>query len=497
MNTPPTTPDANEGEASGSVARNALVRMAGEILAKTASVVFFILIARKLGEEAFGDFTFALSLTSVLLFAAGLGTEELTTREIARDRSTVHLYITNVILIKTITSFLLVVASVLIVVLGSYPAEVQLTVLLVGAGVAFENTGRSYWSAFQAFERQEYVSLSLIVQRFATLIGCIVVLVAGGGLVAVAAVFLGGAVLNLFTVRWALRRFVVKLRFDVDVARWWPIARAGLPIGVVTVLGGLTLRLDATLISFFTPGSGNAEVGYFGAAFRLVEATLFIGWGFNAAALPWLAQQTGDALRHGFELGTKAVAGLLAPIGVILCVLAEPIIELVYGAQYEPAVLPLRYLGLSVVAYSINFYFSTVLVARDKPTAFARAQLVALGVNVAVNAYVIPRHGAAGAAAVALGTGALLAVLGAIQVQRVIGRASLLRGLLSPTVAALAMAGVIELTQLPLVPAALLGLVVYGATALAVERVVYPDDLAMARVLVSRLRRRRVAALAD
>lgn len=499
MERSPDIPDDQAGAPSGSssIARNALVRSAGEILAKTASVVFFILIARKLGEEAFGDFSFALSLTSALLIAAGLGTEELTTREISRDRSTVHLYITNVILLKGLMSLLLVAAAVGIVFVGSYSDQVHLTVLLVGLGVAIENTGRSYWSAFQAYERQEYVSLSLIVQRFATLFGTIAVVLAGGGLVAVAGVFLGGAVLNLLTVNWALRRFVVKLRFELDVSRWWPIAKAGLPIGAVAVLGGLSLRLDGALISFFSPGPGNAEVGYFGAAFRLIESTLFIGWGFNAAALPWLARQEGEAIREGFQLGTKAVTGLLLPLGVIFSVLAEPIIDLLYGSAYEPAVVPLRYLGLSVVAFSVNFFFQTVLIARDKPTASAWVQAVALAVNVAVNAVVIPKHGAAGAAAVALGTGVLLAVMGAFQVQRVIGRASMVRSLLTPTVAGLTMAGAMELAALPLVPAAVLGIVVYAAVAIAAERLLYPADLALGRELLGRLRHRGAASLGD
>ena len=114
---PPKPPE----RASASIARNALVRTAGELLAKAASVVFFVLIARELGEAAFGDFSFALALTSTLLLAAGLGTEELTTREISRDRSTVHVYMTNVVIIKVILSALLIVVAVGIVALGSYP----------------------------------------------------------------------------------------------------------------------------------------------------------------------------------------------------------------------------------------------------------------------------------------------------------------------------------------------------------------------------------------
>ena len=189
---------------------------------------------------------------------------------------------------------------------------------------------------------------------------------------------------------------------------------------------------------------------------------------------------------NGYELGMKALAGVLAPITVIFVTLAEPLIELLYGAAYAPAADSLQYLGPAVVLLNLNFFAATVLVARDQPASFARAQVVVLVLNVAANAVVIPDHGAAGAAAVALGSAALLAVLGSIQVQRRIGRASIVRSLAGPIVASAAMVAAIEVTDLPLVPASLLGVVVYAAVGVVFERLAYPADLAIVRGLLAR-----------
>ena len=65
------------------IARNALVRSGGEIVAKVASLLFFVTMARELGREGFGAFMFALGLTTALLVGAGFGTDELTSREVA------------------------------------------------------------------------------------------------------------------------------------------------------------------------------------------------------------------------------------------------------------------------------------------------------------------------------------------------------------------------------------------------------------------------------
>ena len=74
---------------------------------------------------------------------------------------------------------------------------------------------------------------------------------------------------------------------------------------------------------------------------------MFIGWSFSAAMLPWFSSQAGsrERIAQGFELGTKATAAVLVPVGLTFMLFAEPLIELLYGSEYEPAVTPLRFLG--------------------------------------------------------------------------------------------------------------------------------------------------------
>ena len=58
-------------------------------------------IARELGREGFGAFMFALGLTTALLVGAGFGTDELTSREVARDHSRAGRYLSDVAALKT------------------------------------------------------------------------------------------------------------------------------------------------------------------------------------------------------------------------------------------------------------------------------------------------------------------------------------------------------------------------------------------------------------
>jgi O-antigen/teichoic acid export membrane protein len=470
------------------VARNAASRGVGEVVAKLASVAFFVVMARELGEVGFGDFMFALSFASLLLLAAGFGTEELVAREVARDRSRVHEYLSNVLAVKVGTSIVLLGLAIAFVELAGYPYDARIAVCLVGAGVAVENLGRTLGSVFQATERMELLSISLIVQRVATAGVGIAVLLSGGGILEVSLIFLGGSLLGFAVASVVLLRYVVRPRMAVDRARWWPIVRAGAPIGLAIMVLTVLLKLDQVLLSLLEGGEHH-EVGFYAAAFRLVEATMFISWSFAAAFLPWVAHrgaEESERLGNGYELALKGLSAVLVPIGVLFVVAAQPLIDLLYGVDYEPAIEPVRWLGVTTVFYGLNLMAATLLVARDRPLDFALICAAVVVLNVALNLVLIPPLGATGAAIAAAASSVALALLGAIRISALTGRLRVLRPFAGPVAGGAAMAATMLAMPLPLVPDALLGAAVYALAFLLVESRLFPDDLAMARGLLVR-----------
>jgi O-antigen/teichoic acid export membrane protein len=303
------------------------------------------------------------------------------------------------------------------------------------------------------------------------------VLVAGGGLVWVSLVMLASAVVGFVVITVLMDRRVVHILPRVDRDRWMGLVRAGVPIGLVGVLGTALVKVDQSLISFLSDG-GNREVGFYGAAFRLIEATMFIGWSFSAAMLPWFSSEsTPKRLGGGFEMGTKATAAVLTPVGLAFVLFAEPIIDLLYGAEYADAIVPLRYLGVMVVLVGINDLAAILLIARERPLAFASAAAGVLVSNIALNFALIPAYGATGAAFTAALSALMLFVLGFLLVRSLTGRVRLGRALAGPTLAGGVGAGVVLFTGLPVIPAAAAGLVAYGAVFIVFERIAFPHDL--------------------
>ena len=262
---------------------------------------------------------------------------------------------------------MLLVGAALVVSLGSFSDDTLPAVVLVGAGVAIEAISRTWYSVFQAHERLDLVSLSVIVQRTMTALVGVVLLKLGAGVVIAATVFAAGALLGLGMALLSARR--LGLASDrADPRRWRALLRAGLPIGVASLLFVLLLRLDVTLLSFL---SGEAEVGDYAAAYRLVESTQFLAWAISAAMLPWLARAQRPAsmeggLVRGYELGLKAMNAVLLPIGLAFLLFAEPLVDILYGETFSGAVLPLQLLGLTSGLYGIQNFASTTFVARER-----------------------------------------------------------------------------------------------------------------------------------
>ena len=458
-----------------------VVRGAGELVAKTASVAFYIAIARKLGEQSFGDFIFGLSLSALLFTAAGFGTDDLVAREVAKDRRSLEGLFANVLVLKTLIIAVMLGVIALVVTVQGYPPDTRLAIMLISVGVGLEIISKTLQAVFQAYERMQYIAATLIIQRALVAAVGVAALLAGADLVAACAIFAaGGIVANVSAWFW-LHRAVVQPRLKIDTSRWLTILRAGAPLGFVGTVYYALIKVDATLLSFLN-GGNNAQVGHYGAAFRLIEATMFVSWAFGGAMFPWLSRrEEGDgeavSLVRGYELGLKALVAMLFPIAAFFAIYARPLIELLYGPEFGDAILPLRFLAAMTVLYGINAFIAMLMIARGRPAEFTRPALLVVVQNVIFNLILIPPLGATGAAINAVISGILLAGLTLGAAQRVFGDISIARVLVAPAVASAAMAAVAIATGISLtVGATIAGAAAYLVTLLFLERYAFPED---------------------
>ncbi len=154
---------------------------------------------------------------------------------------------------------------------------------------------------------------------------------------------------------------------------------------------------------FVRASAGEAELGRYNAAVRVFQWLAFFAAFATTSALPWLARQHQEG-----RLGV-AVARLAQPLFTAACVLAGLLLPwsgvllgFAFGPGFDAAAPSLRWLLAALAMVFPGAVFLTALLAAGRSRAALGVTALALLVNLAGNALLVPRSGAEGAALVTL-----------------------------------------------------------------------------------------------
>jgi O-antigen/teichoic acid export membrane protein len=483
-------------EERGEVARRILVntfyRSLADVGSKVASIALFVVMARELGDAGFGVFMFGLSLVTIVTTLGGFGQDVVLTREVVRDRSRLAGYWANTLALKLGLVFpVLALAVVVLWALGT-DAETLAVVILLGLAVVAELLMSTGFATFQAYERLGFVPVVLISQRFFTAIVGIVALLLGAGVVEIAAVYLLGAVLALVLAFGLQFARVAQPPFEVDVKRWQGLMLAAAPVGLFTAFAVTLFRVDTTMLAAF---ESKDVVGEYGVAYRLLEATLFLSWGVGAAIYPVLARLTRTSeppLALVFSSSLKLLIALTLPLAAGAAVLADPLVRLIYGPDYEQAGVALALLAPTIALYPISYASGSLLIAQDRAGVLTKVYGVITTENILANLVLIPWLSLYGAALSTSISQILLTAWLIVPARRTAGDLSWLRVLTGPVLASGVAALVMTALYDRLILAIAVGAASYLALLVAFELRVYPDDgRALRRMLLRSERARR------
>ena len=290
-------------------------------------------MARMLGDSAFGVFTFGLSFAALVTVLAGFGQDAILTREVARDRRRVDTYFANTLALKLVASLPVLGLAVAAFSVIDMSSRTRTVATLLSVAVLTELLTSTTFAVFQAHERLGFLPVVIIAQRLFTAGAGIVAMVAGAGIVTVAAIYLLGSLLAFVLSLALLFRRVVRPRLRIDTSTWWPLMRVALPVGVALVFQATLFRVDAAILQIFEPES---IVGQYGAVYRLFESPLFISWAVGAAVYPVLSRLTDPReLRTVFERSLKLAVGTALPFTVGAALLGTQVVDLLYGKDFH------------------------------------------------------------------------------------------------------------------------------------------------------------------
>jgi O-antigen/teichoic acid export membrane protein len=462
-------------------------RALADLGSKAASIALFVVMARELGDAGFGVFTLGLSIGTLVTVLGGFGQDGILTREVARDHERVHLYFANTLALKALLLVPALAVTAAVTFALGVDSQTRAVILLLGVAVAAELFTATCLAVFQAYQRIGFLPVVLIFQRLVTAIVGVAALLAGAGVVAVSAIYLGGSIAALALAAALVFRRVVRPRLEIDPSRFWPLMWVALPVGIAGVFGTILFRVDTAILAAFEPDS---VVGNYGGAFRLFEATLFLSWAVGTALYPVLSRLGPDSdppAHLVFERGLKLALAATLPLALGAAVVGGPLATFVYGSDFEQAGDALRLLAPAIALYPVTHLASVLLLSQDRQFALAAAHGIVAVANVAANVVLISLFSLEGAAAAASLTQLLLAAGLLAAARGLLPHVSWPRVLAGPALAGgLAALGMSAFRD-DLGPALAVGALVYVPALVLFERLAFPAD---ARALWNFVRRR-------
>jgi O-antigen/teichoic acid export membrane protein len=393
------------------IAKNTGVLLVAQVASYLLGFFYMMYIARYLGAAGFGILSFALAFTGIFSIFGDLGLQPLTTREVARDKSLAPKYLANVTLMKVILVAVTFGLIALTINLMGYPEETIRVVYLLGLYVVFAAFTQMFYALFQAFERMEFQAIGQTLNAALILGAVIFAMKHGFGVVGFASLYVIASVITL-----GYSFAVMKLKFsnpasapaaklmEFDWSFWKPTIKEALPFGLTTVFASVVYWISSVMLSSM---KGDAAVGWYNAAYRMVLVLLFIPVGWGAAIFPVMSKfyvTSRDSLRFSFEKSFKYLTILGIPIGVGTTLLAQRVILLIFGAEYASSIFALQILVWSAVFIYVATSFGYVFQALNKQIIGTKIAGICMILNVTLNLVLIPKYSYIGASITTVAT---------------------------------------------------------------------------------------------
>ena len=374
------------------IVKNTGVLFAAQIIAYLLAFVYMVDIARYLGPESFGIFSFATAVVLIFGIFADLGLSTLITRELSRDKSLEKIYIGNFIPIKVILSIIIYSILVLFGNLMGYP-QVTLNVLYIfGLFMITNGFSQLFLGVFQAHEKMEYQSISLLINNSIIFLGVFYGISNGFNVEGFAFIYFIAAVVGLLFSFFIMQWKYSPPRLSFNLKFWRKSLTLAIPLSFAIVFSTIAFRVDTVLLGIL---QGNIAVGWYSAGFRLIDFLLFIPVVYAGAIFPVLAKfhiSSKDLLKILYGKSFKYLLVISIPIVAGTSILAQEIILLLFQNSYLQSIIALKILIWVIPFMFLINIFGVMFVSINKQNLMLKITFVVMILNIILNLIFIPLY---------------------------------------------------------------------------------------------------------
>ena len=476
------------------VAQGTMRLLSGQVLARVVDFALYLLLARSLGVEGFGLYTFALSFVLLFNVVADLGVSTVLTREAARTPDRMRALLRHALALKAGSAAVAVMAIVVVAVATRITGPALALIAVAGVSLALRSVTLLFEGLLKAANRAGSAGVAAVVGSVVSLAAAAALLAAGWGPLGAAIAWGVGGIAHLALAAWLSRRLYAPTTGWPAPAATAPtrrgMLREALPLAVSWVFIALYFRIDAVMLHVMV---GEHAVGLYGGIYRVFEAFTMLAVAYRSVLFPFMARAADGPPAALAVLCRKSIRLHLAftvLVAVFITFHARALVLLVLGARYAEAAP-----GLAILIWALpgSFIADTLLhllIAQRRQSPGTRAVSLTAALNIALNLLLIPRYSFLGAALATAVSEAVCCGLLFLLFRRGVPGVGVARAVWRPIAAGVFVAALLAFLT-PLLPGGLPGLALgagitligYGSALVALGGI-SGEDLAVVRSLL-------------
>jgi O-antigen/teichoic acid export membrane protein len=391
--------------------KNSFWMFLAEFINKLVMFSLTILVARYLGVEGYGQLAFAMSFTGLFIILADFGTSTLAIKEIARDKDSMRKYLDNFVVLKFFLSLFTILVIYLVLPFLEKPVSVELMVYLFGVFILITSTGEFISSIFKAYEKMEYIAISVVIRSITMLILILFFVFLDLGVFYIILAYLLGALFSLFFLIFSLRKKISKFSLEFDPNFNFNLLKRASPFALSLAFASIYLSIDSVLISHLI---GDKALGYYSLGYSLTIVFYIIPALLSNVYLPKLSvyfKSDKLKLKSVFRLLLIKLCLIVIPLILFLYFIAPHIFLLFYGSEFTNSIIVFQVLLIALLFKFFSFPYSFLLIATEKQNIRVAIQGFSALFNIVTNIIFIPKYGILGAAGTTIASELLLVIL--------------------------------------------------------------------------------------
>ncbi len=398
-----------------SLGRVTMRLLLARVLTYALALVNSIVVARSLGVDRLGAYSYALGIAALFSLLPNMGLSTVVTRTIAQDPEAGASAVRGAVRIQgLVAGAVLVVIPAFAALLPEQPVAIT-WVALAAVQLAIGTLSWPYLAVLGGHARYDRVAVAELLSGIGGSGSLIVAALVSGSVAGFLTAHVMGAALAVVVARSAAAPFLP--RRQTPRRPLASLLRESIPFGVTAAVQSFYTRVDILLLGQMAPTS---TVGLYSAAYKPITLMAYFGATGAGPLFPVLAQWSGTGPLVPFERAVRGLAVVAPALALGLSGLAQPLLSLLYGRDFAAAAPALVVLAWSAVANWYYAPFAIALQARGRERWWLAGLLGGFGLNAAVNLWAIPRWGASGAASATLASEAALLLTG-LAMARVLG----------------------------------------------------------------------------